>query len=106
MAEMIGKRRKSLKTKAFGVVFGAPVGIRIPDLPLRRRTLYPTELLAHIAFRAIAHRLGNALGFPAGRDARSGCAVKADHGFYYATKAVKSQEIRRKNARSAAGRAC
>ena len=28
--------------------FGTPEGIRIPDLPLRRRTLYPTELLAHI----------------------------------------------------------
>ena len=27
---------------------GAPEGIRIPDLPLRRRTLYPAELLAHI----------------------------------------------------------
>ena len=28
---------------------GAPKGIRTPDLSLRRRTLYPTELLAHIA---------------------------------------------------------
>ena len=42
--------RKPLKTKAFGVVCGAPEGTRIPDLPLRRRTLYPTELLAHISF--------------------------------------------------------
>lgn len=30
-----------------GVVFGVPKGIRTPDLSLRRRTLYPTELLAH-----------------------------------------------------------
>ena len=28
--------------------FGTPEGIRIPDLPLRRRTLYPAELLAHV----------------------------------------------------------
>ena len=28
--------------------FGTPEGIRIPDLPLRRRTLYPAELLGHI----------------------------------------------------------
>ena len=43
------KSRKQLK-KAFGVVCGAPEGIRIPDLPLRRRTLYPAELRAHILF--------------------------------------------------------
>ena len=41
--------RKPLKTKAFGVVYGAPEGTRTPDLPLRRRTLYPTELLARIS---------------------------------------------------------
>ena len=29
------ERRKPLKTKAFGVVCGAPEGTRIPDLPLR-----------------------------------------------------------------------
>ena len=29
-------------------LLGTPEGTRIPDLPLRRRTLYPTELLAHI----------------------------------------------------------
>ena len=28
--------------------FGTPEGIRIPDLPLRRRTLYPAELLGHV----------------------------------------------------------
>ena len=39
---------KPLKIKAFSVIYGAPEGIRIPDLPLRRRMLYPTELLAHI----------------------------------------------------------
>ena len=27
---------------------GTPEGIRIPDLPLRRRTLYPAELLVHV----------------------------------------------------------
>ena len=30
------------------LLHGAPEGIRIPDLPLRRRTLYPAELPAHI----------------------------------------------------------
>lgn len=39
-------RQKPLKT-AFGGFFGAPEGIRIPGLPLRRRTLYPAELRAH-----------------------------------------------------------
>ncbi len=28
-------------------LIGVPKGIRTPDLSLRRRTLYPTELLAH-----------------------------------------------------------
>lgn len=28
-------------------IVGVPKGIRTPDLSLRRRTLYPTELLAH-----------------------------------------------------------
>ena len=32
----------------FSALFGALEGIRIPDLPLRRRTLYPAELLGHI----------------------------------------------------------
>ena len=27
--------------------FGAPGGIRTPDLPVRSRTLYPTKLLVH-----------------------------------------------------------
>ena len=29
-------------------IFGTPEGIRIPDLPLRRRTLYPAELLGRM----------------------------------------------------------
>ena len=29
------------------VCFGAPGGIRTPDLPVRSRTLYPTKLLVH-----------------------------------------------------------
>lgn len=28
--------------------YGAPGGIRTPDLPVRSRTLYPTKLQAHI----------------------------------------------------------
>ena len=42
------ERRKPLFPKALGVFCGAPEGIRIPDLPLRRRTLYPAVLPAHI----------------------------------------------------------
>ncbi len=55
------KSQKQLK-KAFGVVCGAPEGIRIPDLPLRRRTLYPAELRAHILFYRLWRRFGNTLG--------------------------------------------
>jgi hypothetical protein len=44
-------RKKTPETLDFtglpGGVFGVPKGIRTPDLSLRRRTLYPTELLAH-----------------------------------------------------------
>ena len=31
-------------------LFGTPEGIRTPDLLVRSQTLYPTELLAHIAY--------------------------------------------------------
>ena len=45
------KNKKTPETLDFtgfsGGVFGVPKGIRTPDLSLRRRTLYPTELLAH-----------------------------------------------------------
>ena len=34
---------------AFGI-FGVPEGIRTSDLPLRRRSLYPTELLRQIFY--------------------------------------------------------
>ena len=37
--------KKVSKQKPF---FGAPGGIRTPDLPVRSRTLYPTKLLVHI----------------------------------------------------------
>ena len=32
------------------MVFGAPGGIRTPDLPVRSRTLYPTKLLVHTLY--------------------------------------------------------
>ena len=35
---------------AFGI-FGVPEGIRTSDLPLRRRSLYPTELLRQIFYK-------------------------------------------------------
>lgn len=44
------KRRKPSKIKAFDVPDGTPGAIRTRDLPLRRRTLYPAELRAHIKF--------------------------------------------------------
>ena len=34
----------------FSALFGALEGIRIPDLPLRRRTLYPAELLGRVRY--------------------------------------------------------
>ena len=40
--------RKSARNIGVSGTFGTPEGIRIPDLPLRRRTLYPAELQAHI----------------------------------------------------------
>ena len=36
------------KAEAGGIFAGTPEGIRIPDLSLRRRPLYPAELQAHI----------------------------------------------------------
>ena len=34
--------------KKVGLIIGTPEGIRTPDLPLRRRMLYPAELLARV----------------------------------------------------------
>ena len=42
------KKSKSAENVVLSALFGALEGIRIPDLPLRRRTLYPAELLGHI----------------------------------------------------------
>ena len=39
---------KTLENKGFGVIFGVPEVIRTPDLPLRRRSLYPAELRKRI----------------------------------------------------------
>ena len=38
----------SKSAEAGGIFAGTPEGIRIPDLSLRRRPLYPAELRAHI----------------------------------------------------------
>ena len=47
------KNEKTPETLDFtgfsGGVFGVPEVIRTPDLPLRRRSLYPAELRKHIA---------------------------------------------------------
>ena len=43
------KSRKPRKIKAFGVVCGVPARIRTGGVPLRRRTLYPTEVQRHLA---------------------------------------------------------
>ena len=46
--EMCEQRKvKVPRNLDFSALFGALEGIRIPDLPLRRRTLYPAELQAH-----------------------------------------------------------
>ena len=48
------KNEKTPETLDFtgfsGGVFGVPEVIRTPDLPLRRRSLYPAELRRHAAF--------------------------------------------------------
>ena len=41
---------KKLKLSNLLESFGAPGGIRTPDLPVRSRTLYPTKLLVHILY--------------------------------------------------------
>ena len=40
-------RKNKKAVSNFDTAFGVPEGSRTPDLSLRRRTLYPTELLAH-----------------------------------------------------------
>ena len=39
-----------MKNKVFGIKTGVAKGIRTPDPTLRRRVLYPTELLRRIKF--------------------------------------------------------
>ena len=41
-------------TRLFGCAFGVPEVIRTPDLPLRRRSLYPAELRKHITIVIIS----------------------------------------------------
>lgn len=36
-----------ISTIVWLLLYGAPGGIRTPDLPVRSRTLYPTKLLVH-----------------------------------------------------------
>lgn len=50
------KRRSSGENRRF--LFGVPEGIRTPDLTLRRRTLYPAELLRQVICSAILHLNG------------------------------------------------
>ena len=53
------KNEKTPETLDFtgfsGGVFGVPEVIRTPDLPLRRRSLYPAELRKHITENIITH---------------------------------------------------
>ncbi len=52
-----GDKRKNPPSCENGFLcFGALEGIRIPDLPLRRRTLYPAELQAHIQITLQVYR--------------------------------------------------
>lgn len=39
---------KPYKIKGFGIIFGALARIRTGGVPLRRRTLYPAEVQAHL----------------------------------------------------------
>ena len=51
------RTQKQSAAKATLCFFGAPEGIRIPDLPLRRRTLYPAELQMHINYKCNIYRV-------------------------------------------------
>lgn len=44
------KKPKILKNKIFGRLASVPEAIRTPDLPLRRRLLYPAELRKHMRY--------------------------------------------------------
>ena len=43
------KTKRVMNRTGFITLFGTREGIRTPDLLVRSQTLYPTELLAHIA---------------------------------------------------------
>ena len=51
------RTQKQSAAKATLCFFGAPEGIRIPGLPLRRRTLYPAELQMHINYKCNIYRV-------------------------------------------------
>ena len=55
---VFGENEKTPETLDFtgfsGGVFGVPEVIRTPDLPLRRRSLYPAELRKHITIVIIS----------------------------------------------------
>ena len=62
------KNEKTPETLDFtgfsGGVFGVPEVIRTPDLPLRRRSLYPAELLRQVICSAILHLNGKNVNAP------------------------------------------
>ena len=55
------KNEKTPETLDFtgfsGGVFGVPEVIRTPDLPLRRRSLYPAELRVHVPENSVFSRV-------------------------------------------------
>ena len=48
------KRQVPACLQSLGALFGVPKVIRTPDLPLRRRSLYPAELRKHITIVIIS----------------------------------------------------
>ena len=86
------RKAKVPRSIDFSALFGALEGIRIPDLPLRRRTLYPAELQAHIRYnsnllpfaflqrRALIHPLRKRTLYPAELWAHGFCGRRAATG--------------------------
>ena len=52
-----GKRKVPAFVSKAGTHYGAPGGIRTHGLPLRRRSLYPTELRVHVPENSVFSRV-------------------------------------------------
>ena len=75
------RRRKTAKIRLFGSNYGMPDTIRTYDLQLRKLTLYPTELRAHMWIVPIKDKLL----FHRSKIKRPSCGAKPHDASYYST---------------------